>query len=160
MMPIAYTKKFIPIVWATFFARVRPVSTSAKPACMNMTRKPQSIVHTMLSAVCVSARFLASVASVGSIRFGLLGVESLRSPIAAVVPRRPGAARDAQAPDRERGAGSACPRCVHGGRDRALAGRSRGARRDGARAARARRPRRPDGRDARRARLGDQPHQV
>jgi hypothetical protein len=41
---------FIIIVWATFLARVKPVSTSAKPACMNMTRKPASRVHIMLIA--------------------------------------------------------------------------------------------------------------
>ena len=46
MTPIEYTKKFIAMVWATFLERVRPVSTSAKPACMNMTKKPHSIVHT------------------------------------------------------------------------------------------------------------------
>src|SRR5437762_1057619 len=43
--------KFMPIVWATFFARVRPVSTRAKPACMNITRNPVTSVQTMLSAV-------------------------------------------------------------------------------------------------------------
>ncbi len=32
--------KFMLIVCIAFFARVKPVSTSAKPACMNMTRKP------------------------------------------------------------------------------------------------------------------------
>ncbi len=40
--------KFIIIVCATFFARVKPVSTSANPACMNMTRKPVSRVHMRL----------------------------------------------------------------------------------------------------------------
>ncbi len=52
MIPIAYTRKFIAIVaWATFFARVRPDSTRAKPACMNITMKPVIRVRTMLSAV-------------------------------------------------------------------------------------------------------------
>jgi hypothetical protein len=40
--------KFIIMVWATFLARVKPVSASAKPACMNMTRNPASRVHMML----------------------------------------------------------------------------------------------------------------
>src|SRR4029450_1866258 len=40
--------KFIIMVCATFLARVKPVSTSAKPACMNMTRKPVSRVHMRL----------------------------------------------------------------------------------------------------------------
>ncbi len=41
--------KFIVIVWAAFFARVKPVSASAKPACMNMTRNPAISVQTKLS---------------------------------------------------------------------------------------------------------------
>ena len=57
------------MVWATFFARVRPVSTSAKPACMNMTRKPVTSVQTMFRAVCVSPRFFASSLMVGSAMF-------------------------------------------------------------------------------------------
>src|SRR6476646_4047534 len=36
------------IVWAAFFTRQRPVSMSAKPACMNMTRKPAISVQTKL----------------------------------------------------------------------------------------------------------------
>ena len=42
--------KFIAIVWPAFLARVNPVSAMANPACMNMTRKPQTRVHTMLMA--------------------------------------------------------------------------------------------------------------
>ena len=49
--PIAYTMKFIVMVCATFFARVKPVSTNAKPACMNMTRNPARSTHTMLIAI-------------------------------------------------------------------------------------------------------------
>ncbi len=30
--------KFIDIVWAAFLPRIKPVSTNANPACMNMTR--------------------------------------------------------------------------------------------------------------------------
>ena len=40
--------KFMLIVWAAFFARHRPVSTIANPACMNITRKPAISAHTML----------------------------------------------------------------------------------------------------------------
>ena len=43
--------KFIIIVWLEFFARASPVSTRAKPACMNMTRKPVTSVHTKLVAI-------------------------------------------------------------------------------------------------------------
>ena len=49
--------KFIAIVWATFLARISPVSTMAKPACMNMTRKPVKSVHIRLMA----AAFLPEV---------------------------------------------------------------------------------------------------
>ena len=67
--------KFIPIVWATFLARVSPVSTRANPACMNMTRKPVTSVQTMFIAVWpertssrVSASPLASSATLASTR--------------------------------------------------------------------------------------------
>src|SRR4029450_11316996 len=40
--------KFMLIVWAAFLARQSPVSTSANPACMNMTRKPVISVQIML----------------------------------------------------------------------------------------------------------------
>src|SRR5436853_1988792 len=51
--------KFMVIVWPAFFERVKPVSTSAKPACMNITRNPATSVHTKLidvefAAVCVT----------------------------------------------------------------------------------------------------------
>ena len=49
-MPSPYTMKFIDMVCAAFFARMRPVSTSANPACMNMTRKPATSVQTKLPA--------------------------------------------------------------------------------------------------------------
>ena len=41
--------KFIVIVCAAFLARVKPVSASANPACMNITRKPAMSVQTKLS---------------------------------------------------------------------------------------------------------------
>src|ERR1700675_1236010 len=43
--------KFIIMVWLAFFARANPVSTIAKPACMNMTRKPVTSVHTKFVAI-------------------------------------------------------------------------------------------------------------
>jgi len=43
--------KFIIMVWLAFLALQRPVSTNAKPACMNMTRKPATSVHTKLIAI-------------------------------------------------------------------------------------------------------------
>src|SRR3569832_131053 len=58
--------KFIAIVWATFLARTRPVSTSANPACMNMTRKPATSVHMMFMLVWVSAICLATSLTDGS----------------------------------------------------------------------------------------------
>ena len=57
---------FIIIVWATFFVRVKPVSTSAKPACMKNTRKPPINIHMMLTAVVTSLAAEATPASVGA----------------------------------------------------------------------------------------------
>src|SRR5947208_16237173 len=57
--------KFIIMVWLAFFARQRPVSTMAKPACMNMTRKPATSVQTKLMAVVLSATDLAMSSSLG-----------------------------------------------------------------------------------------------
>src|SRR6516162_6860376 len=50
-------RKFMAIVCATFFFCVNPVSTSANPACMNITRNPVIRVHIMLMAIllCPSA---------------------------------------------------------------------------------------------------------
>src|SRR2546429_7287517 len=52
--------KFIAIVWLAFLARVNPVSTIAKPACMNMTRNPATSVQTKLIEVLVSATAFAT----------------------------------------------------------------------------------------------------
>ena len=82
-MPIAYTMKFIPIVCATFLARVNPVSTSAKPACMNMTRKPASSVQTTLMAILLCPTVSITSASVGF--FGSLTPTSLAVPVVAPV---------------------------------------------------------------------------
>src|SRR5579863_8848454 len=41
---------FIAIVLTAFFARVKPVSTSAKPACMNITRNPPTRTQSRLRA--------------------------------------------------------------------------------------------------------------
>src|SRR6266576_5687031 len=57
-----YTMKFIVMVCAAFFARVKPVSTSAKPACMNITRKPATSVQTKLMAT-----VLASMSPLGGL---------------------------------------------------------------------------------------------
>src|SRR5437763_4182689 len=57
--------KFIVTVCAAFLARVKPVSTIAKPACMNMTRKPATSVQTKLMAVVLSATDLATSSSLG-----------------------------------------------------------------------------------------------
>src|SRR5262249_30274849 len=72
--------KFMDIVCAAFFARQNPVSTIAKPACMNMTRKPVISVHTMLMAI-----LLCPIASNASTKAGLpasLRGTSLAVPVA------------------------------------------------------------------------------
>ena len=40
--------KFIAAVCDEFFARHSPVSTAMNPNCMNITRQPPTITHTML----------------------------------------------------------------------------------------------------------------
>src|SRR6266576_3426413 len=56
--------KFMVIVCAAFLARVNPVSTIAKPACMNITRNPATNVHTKLIATVFAAEAaLAALAS-------------------------------------------------------------------------------------------------
>ncbi len=75
------------MVWAAFLARVKPVSTRAKPACMNMTRKPVIRVQMMLMEI-----LLWPTASAISARIGLpasLAVMSLTVPV--VVPAGSGA---------------------------------------------------------------------
>ena len=57
--------KFIDMVCAAFFARVKPVSTIAKPACMNMTRKPATSVQTMLIAILLWPTVSITSVSVG-----------------------------------------------------------------------------------------------
>src|SRR5690242_10934756 len=47
--------RFIPIVFTACFARVNPVSTKAKPTCMNMTRNPPSSTQTRLSDCSMSS---------------------------------------------------------------------------------------------------------
>ena len=48
-----------------FFTRVSPDSTMAKPACMNMTRKPQTRVQTKLIAILFCPIWLPASAIVG-----------------------------------------------------------------------------------------------
>ena len=73
--------KFIAMVCAAFFARVKPVSTIAKPACMNMTRKPVTSVHMMLMEILLWPTVSITSASVGF--FGSLTATSLAVPVAA-----------------------------------------------------------------------------
>jgi hypothetical protein len=59
--------KFMDIVCPAFFARQSPVSTSANPACMNMTRKPVISVHMKLIATRLWPTPSASLTARGSI---------------------------------------------------------------------------------------------
>ena len=69
---------FIAIVWAAFLARQRPVSTIAKPACMNITRKPASKVHTMLIEIKLWAMrsYRSALVSLPGTSFPFSGVPS------------------------------------------------------------------------------------
>src|SRR6202171_4377267 len=60
--------RFIPMVLTAFLARVKPVSTSANPTCMNMTRNAPTSTQTMLSD-CSSVGFM-SPSSRGGGRLG------------------------------------------------------------------------------------------
>src|SRR5258707_1854701 len=52
--------KFVDITWAALFARHRPVSTKANPACMNITKKPVTSVQTMFIETLLCATFLTN----------------------------------------------------------------------------------------------------
>src|SRR5437763_13037778 len=47
--------RFIPMVLTAFLARVNPVSTIAKPTCMNITRNPAMSTHARLSDCSMSS---------------------------------------------------------------------------------------------------------
>src|SRR2546425_1799641 len=96
--------KFIIMVCATFFARVKPVSTSANPACMNMTRKPVNSVHITLIETRLWPAKSATSARVGLP--GSLAVTSAIPPVAVpagVRVRGGGAGGGGRAGERERG---------------------------------------------------------
>src|SRR5712692_9953597 len=71
--------KFMAMVWAAFLARQNPVSTSANPACMNMTRKPVISVHTILMAILLWPTVAITSFSVGF--FESFTVTSLAVPV-------------------------------------------------------------------------------
>src|SRR3954468_12885469 len=71
------------IVCAAFFARVKPVSTIANPACMNMTREPASSVHTKLIAILLWPTVSITSEIVGF--FASLTVTSFAVPVTAPV---------------------------------------------------------------------------
>src|SRR5439155_6785563 len=75
--------KFIAIVWAAFLARQKPVSTSANPACMNMTRKPVSSVHIRLMAILLWPTVAITSSSFGA--FASLTTTSLAVPVLSPV---------------------------------------------------------------------------
>src|SRR2546430_17383021 len=47
--------RFMPMVLTAFLARVNPVSTIAKPTCMNITRNPAMSTHARLSDCSMSS---------------------------------------------------------------------------------------------------------
>ena len=65
MTPRPYTTIFMAMVCAAFLARVNPVSTSANPACMNMTRKPVSNTQTKLMLMVFLPIWAPSSSNVG-----------------------------------------------------------------------------------------------
>src|SRR5690349_19942836 len=81
--------KFIIMVWLAFLARQSPVSTIAKPACMNMTRKPQTSVHTKLMATLFCPIWLAMSAMVSPLALGVLSVIGSATATSETLPVRP-----------------------------------------------------------------------
>jgi hypothetical protein len=77
--------KFIIIVWAAFRARVKPVSASAKPACMNMTRKPATSVQTKLidTRVWPTAAPISSRVGFPATCAGTFAIPPVLSPVAS-----------------------------------------------------------------------------
>src|SRR3989475_5289665 len=73
---IPYTMKFIANVCAAFLERVKPVSTIANPACMNITRKPATSVQTKLIAtvLAAAAAFAARASESGVTAAGAAGI--------------------------------------------------------------------------------------
>ena len=65
MDPRPKSNMFFIMMLAAFFARVMPVSTIAKPACMAKTRMPPIIVHTMFRLIwtCAADAPFSSAAS-------------------------------------------------------------------------------------------------
>lgn len=66
MAPTRKTIRFMAMVWRAFLARVKPVSTSAKPACMKKTRKPVTSVQTKLMPTVAWPVAWATSSSVGA----------------------------------------------------------------------------------------------
>src|ERR1700746_1709512 len=70
-------------VWLAFFARHSPVSTAAKPACMNITRYPVINVQTILIAI----RFWPTVLTTSvSGRPALLSLTGMSLTVPVIVP--------------------------------------------------------------------------
>src|SRR6266481_2870000 len=86
--PNPYTMKFIIMVWLAFLARHSPVSTMAKPACMNMTRKPVTSVHMKLIAILFCPAWLTTSAMVRPLAFGVLSVIGSATATSDTVPVR------------------------------------------------------------------------
>src|SRR5450756_2190958 len=77
--------KFIIMVWAAFRARVKPVSASAKPACMNITRKPATRTQTKLSDTRVwpTADPISSSVGLPTTFAGTFAIPPVLSPVAS-----------------------------------------------------------------------------
>src|SRR5713226_1346511 len=81
--------KFIIIVWLAFLTRIRPVSTKAKPACMNMTRYPHTRVQTKLMAILFWPIWLAMSPIVSPFALGVLSVMGSATVMSDTLPVMP-----------------------------------------------------------------------
>jgi len=60
MAPMEKSIKFFMMMLVAFFARVSPVSTKAKPACMKNTSMPAMTIHIMSNAAITDAGTVSS----------------------------------------------------------------------------------------------------
>src|SRR5215471_535689 len=78
--------KFIIMVWLAFFARHNPVSTTANPACMNMTRNPVMSVQTKLIAILFCPIWFNTSPTTRPLALGVLSVMGSATAISDTLP--------------------------------------------------------------------------
>jgi hypothetical protein len=60
---MAMSARFFAIMFPIFFARVRPASTRANPACIKKTRHPATMSHILVSKALLSSGVISAAAA-------------------------------------------------------------------------------------------------